>query len=194
MYCRLDCKLRWFLWKGDVLDQDIPTPNPLRNIKVGKVVLNVATGKSGDPLEKAKKVLHQLTGRTPATKRAKKAVKDFGVRKGEPIAAVVTLRKDPSSEFLDRAFEAVGNRLRLSSFDDYGNLSFGIKEHIEIPGTKYVPELGIFGMTVHVTLERPGYRIRSRSIRPSKIGSRHYVSKEEAIAYMQDRFKIQVSS
>ncbi len=172
----------------------MPKSNPLRSIKVGKVVLNVATGKSGDPLEKAKKVLNQLTGRTPVTKRAKKAVKDFGVRKGEPIAAVVTLRKDQSAEFLNRALEAIGNRVKLSSFDDFGNLSFGIKEHIEIPGTKYVPELGIFGMTVHVALERPGYRIRRRSIRRSKIGSSHYVSKEEAIAYMQSNFKIQVSS
>ena len=169
-------------------------PNPLRVIRVGKVTLNIATGKSGEPLEKAKKVLNQLTGRTPATKRAKKAVKDFGIRKGEPIAAVVTLRRDQAVEFLGRALEAVGNKVKSSSFDDYGNLSFGIKEHIEIPGTKYVPELGIFGATVHITLDRPGYRIRSRSIRPSKIGRSHYITREEAIVFMQNNFRTQVAS
>ena len=169
-------------------------PNPLRVIRVGKVTLNIATGKSGEPLEKAKKVLNQLTGRTPATKRAKKAVKDFGIRKGEPIAAVVTLRRSQAVEFLGRALEAVGNKVKSSSFDDYGNLSFGVKEHIEIPGTKYVPELGIFGATVHITLDRPGYRIRNRSIRPSRIGRGHYVTREEAIAFMQSNFRTQVAS
>ena len=169
-------------------------PNPLRNIRIGKVTLNVATGKSGEPLEKAKKVLNQLTGQTPATKRAKKAVKDFGIRKGEPIAAVVTLRHEIAAGFLRRALEGVGNKLKTSFFDDYGNLSFGIKEHIEIPGTKYVPELGIFGATVHVTLDRAGYRVKSRSIRSTKVGRSHRVSKEEAIVFIQNNFRIQVVS
>src|SRR6266568_3628079 len=168
--------------------------NPLRIVRIEKVTLNIATGKSGEPLEKAKKVLTQLTNKTPTTKQAKKAIKDFGVRKGEPIAAVVTLRGKDAGEFLKRALEAVSNKVNESSFDDYGNFSFGIKEHIEIPGTRYVPELGIFGATVHVTLERPGYRLRRRSIRPAKIGRHHYVSKKEAIQFIQDNFRTQVGS
>ena len=162
--------------------------NPLRVVKILKVTMNIATGKSGEPLEKAKKVLTQLTNKTPTTKQAKKAIKDWGVRKGEPIAAVVTLRGNDASEFLKRALDAVSNKVNESSFDDYGNFSFGIKEHIEIPGTRYVPELGIFGATIHVTLGRPGYRIRARAIRPSKIGRHHYVSREDAVKFMQNNF------
>src|ERR1700747_1405944 len=105
--------------------------NPLRVVRIEKVTVNIATGKSGEPLEKAKKVLNQLTAMTPATKRAKKAIKDFGVRKGEPIAAVVTLRGKEAGEFLKRALDAVSNKMNERSFDDYGNVSFGIKEHIE---------------------------------------------------------------
>src|SRR5213593_4236951 len=167
--------------------------NPLRVVRIEKVTLNIATGKSGEPLEKAKKVLNQLTARTPATKKAKKAIKDFGVRKGEPIAAVVTLRGKDAAEFLKRALDAVSNKVNESSFDDYGNFSFGIKEHIEIPGTKYVPELGIFGATVHVTLGRPGYRIRSRSIRPAKMSRSHYVSKDEAVNFITSNFRTQIA-
>ncbi len=167
--------------------------NPLRQVRIEKLTLNIATGKSGEPLEKAKKVLNQLTGRTPATKRAKRTIKDFGVRQGEPIAAIVTLRRDDASTFLVRALDAVGNKVRESSFDDYGNFSFGIKEHIEIPGTKYVPELGIFGATVHVTLGRPGYRIRSRSIRPAKMSRSHYVSKDEALHFITSNFRTQIA-
>ena len=167
--------------------------NPLRQVRIEKLTLNIATGKSGEPLEKAKKVLNQLTGRTPATKRAKRTIKDFGVRQGEPIAAIVTLRRDDANTFLVRALDAVGNKVRESSFDDYGNFSFGIKEHIEIPGTKYVPELGIFGATVHVTLGRPGYRIRNRSIRPAKMSRSHYVSKDEAVNFITDNFRTQIA-
>ncbi len=167
--------------------------NPLRQIRVEKVTINIATGKSGEPLEKAKKVLNQLTGRTPATKRAKRTVKDFAIRKGEPIAAVVTLRRDEANSFLTRALDAVSNKVKESSFDDYGNFSFGIKEHIEIPGTKYVPELGIFGATVHVTLERPGYRVRRRSIRAAKMSRHHYVSRDEAVQFIQNNFRTQVA-
>jgi len=167
--------------------------NPLRQVRIEKLTLNIATGKSGEPLEKAKKVLNQLTGRTPATKRAKRTIKDFGVRQGEPIAAIVTLRRDDANTFLVRALDAVGNKVRESSFDDYGNYSFGIKEHIEIPGTKYVPELGIFGATVHVTLGRPGYRVRSRSIRPAKMSRSHYVSKDEAVNFITSNFRTQIA-
>lgn len=167
--------------------------NPLRRVRIEKLTLNIATGKSGEPLEKAKKVLTQLTGRVPATKRAKRTVKDFGVRKGEPISAVVTLRRDEASTFLVKALDAVGNKVRESSFDDYGNFSFGIKEHIEIPGTKYVPELGIFGATVHVTLGRPGYRIRRRAIRPAKMSRSHYVSRDEAVQFISGNFRTQVA-
>lgn len=168
--------------------------NPLRRVRIEKVTLNIATGKSGEPLEKAKKVLTQLTGRVPATKRAKRTVKDFGVRKGEPISAVVTLRDDDASTFLVRALDAVGNKVRESSFDNYGNFSFGIKEHIEIPGTKYVPELGIFGATVHVTLERPGYRVRRRAIRPGRMSRSHYVSRQDAVQFITSNFRTQVAT
>ncbi len=92
--------------------QTKPEENPLRQIRVEKVTVNIATGKSGDPLEKAKKVLNQLTSQTPATKRAKNTIKDFGIRKGEPIAAIVTLRRDEANSFLTRAWMLSITRLR----------------------------------------------------------------------------------
>lgn len=175
-------------------EQTETSENPLRTVRIDKVTVNIATGKSGEPLEKAKKVLVQLTEKTPGTRRAKKAIKDFNVRKGEPIAAIVTLRGKDAGEFLRRALDAVSNKVNESSFDDFGNFSFGIKEHIEIPGTKYVPEIGIFGATIHVTLGRPGYRIRSRLIRPGRIGHHHYVSHDDAIKFMQNNFGTNIAN
>jgi large subunit ribosomal protein L5 len=166
--------------------------NPMREIKLAKVTVHINVGKSGEMLEKARKVLEEITGQKPCTKQAKRTVKDFGIREGEPIACLTTLRGDSAASFLKRGLEAVGNALKASSFDENGNFAFGIKEHIEIPGTKYVPELGIFGMDVIGTLERPGYRIKRRRIRPALIGKSHRITKEEAIKFISEKFAAQI--
>ena len=159
--------------------------NPMRRIRIGKVTVNIGTGKSGEQVEKARKVLQQITGQAPKSCPAKKTIKDFGIRMGEPIGCMVTLRGEKAVDFLRTSLVAINNRLKESSFDKYGNFAFGIKEHIEIPKTRYVPELGIFGMDVTVTLERPGYRIKRRSYHRSNIGSSHLIEKSEAIEFVK---------
>jgi len=166
--------------------------NPMRSIKLGKVTVHIAVGKSGEMLEKARKVLEDLTGQKPCTRQAKRSVKDFGIREGEPIACLTTLRGEKADAFIKRGFEAVSNSLKRSSFDENGNFAFGVKEHIEIPGTKYQPEVGIFGMDIIGTLERPGYRVKRRRIRPSRIGKKHRVTRDEAIKFVTEKFGIQV--
>ena len=166
--------------------------NPMREVKLAKVVVHIGVGKSGEMLEKARKVLQEITGQKPCTRQAKMTVKEFGIREGEPISCMTTLRGEKAVAFMKRGLDAVGNTLKRSSFDGNGNFAFGIKEHIEIPGTKYVPELGIFGMDVIGTLERPGFRIRRRRIRPSPIGKSHRVSKDDAINFMTGKFAVQI--
>jgi large subunit ribosomal protein L5 len=70
------------------------TTHPMKRIMISKVVVNIGVGKSGEPLEKAKQALEELTGQRPAVRGAKNSVRDFGIHKGEPIAAMVTLRRD----------------------------------------------------------------------------------------------------
>jgi large subunit ribosomal protein L5 len=166
--------------------------NPMREVKLAKVVVHINVGKSGEMLEKAKKVLQEITSQKPCTKQAKMTIKEFGIREGEPIACLTTLRGDKAISFLKRGLEAVSNSLKKSSFDDNGNFAFGIKEHIEIPGTKYVPELGIFGMDVIGTLERPGFRIKRRRIRPSRIGKGHRISREDAVDFLTQKFSVKI--
>src|SRR5437870_12655849 len=99
--------------------------NPLLNIRIEKVTINIATGKSGEPLEKATKALNQLTNKTPTTKLAKKAITDWGIRKCAPIATAVTLRRVDASQFLTRALSAASNKVNDTCFYDYGKFSFG---------------------------------------------------------------------
>jgi len=166
--------------------------NPMRTIKLAKVTVHIAVGKSGEMLEKARKVLEDITGQKTCTRQAKRTVKEFAIREGEPIACLTTLRGEKANDFLKRGLEAVSNTLKGSSFDENGNFAFGVKEHIEIPGTKYQPELGIFGMDIVGSLERPGYRVKRRRIRPSKIGKSHRVNREDAIKFVSDKFGVQV--
>lgn len=166
--------------------------NPMSQVKVRKVTVNISVGNSGEELERAVEVLESLTGQKPQRRTARKSVRDFGIRKDEPIACIVTLRKDRAVSFLKQALETVSGRIPASYFDNYGNFTFGIKEHIEIPGTRYVPELGIFGMDVCVTLEKPGGRIQHRRRRPATVGRRQRVNKEEAQSFMTEAFQVTV--
>jgi len=60
--------------------------HPMLKPKIDKVVVNICVGKSGEPLEKATKVLKELTGQNPCKRNAKQTIREFGIRKGEPIA------------------------------------------------------------------------------------------------------------
>lgn len=158
--------------------------------RIEKVTVNMSVGKSGEPLERAAKVLEKLTQQRPCKRKAKKTIRDFGIRKGEPIACLVTLRGEKARDFLKKVFQVVDNKLSRDCFDRYGNLSFGIKEHIEIPGTKYVPELGIHGMDVSVTLGRPGYRVKRRRHARSDVGLGHLLTRDEATLFIKDEFDV----
>jgi len=159
--------------------------NNMKQISLEKVVINIGVGKSGEPLERAKNGLEELTSRKPTPCGAKNNVRDFGIHKGEPIGAKVTLRNTHALEFAKRIIQAKNNQLRKSSFDNYGNISIGISEHIDIPGAKYNPDIGIFGMNVCISLSRPGYRILNKS-NPRKLGKNHRISKDEAIEFFKN--------
>ena len=93
--------------------------NVMREIRLEKVVLNMGLGKSGDAVEIAKKALGQISGKKVNDRPAKKAIRDWGVRKGEPIGAAVTVRGNDGKELLKRLLEAKGNRVNGRSFDNY---------------------------------------------------------------------------
>jgi large subunit ribosomal protein L5 len=166
--------------------------HPMRMPRIEKVVVNLNVGKSGEPLEKANKVLAEITGQTPVKRKAKKTIRDFGIREGESIAVVVTLRKQKAIDFLKKVLPVVENRVSKRSFDERGNFAFGLKEHIEIPGVKYDPDVGIFGMDVCVTVNRPGQRIKIRRKQNKSVGPKHLLTPEESIVFIKQTLGVEI--
>jgi len=165
---------------------------PMLKPRIEKVVVNLNVGKSGEPLEKASKVLKELTTQNPIKMKAKKTIRDFGIRQGEPIACIVTLRKQKATDFLKKVLPVVDNKISRSSFDKQGNFAFGIKEHIEIAGVKYDPDVGIFGMDICVSMSRPGYRVKNRRKEKARIGSKHALTPDEAVLFVKQTLGVEI--
>ena len=164
---------------------------PMREPFIAKVVVDICTGGS-DELSRASTILEQLTGQTPVQSRARQTVRDFGIRRNEPIAVRVTLRHQIAEEFLKRTMKAKDDVLLLKNWDDDGNFAFGIAEHINIPEVKYDPQLGVQGMNITVCVERPGYRVKRRKRRKAKVPYRHRLTPEESMVFVKKKFGIEI--
>jgi large subunit ribosomal protein L5 len=163
----------------------------MREPSVEKVVVHMGIGEGGEPLATAEDILSEVTGQQPVRTTAKKTVQDFNIREGDPIGAKVTLRGDDAEEFLSTTLAIA--ELEASQFDDTGNFSFGIEEHTEFPSQEYDPQIGIYGLDVTVNMVRPGYRVSKRDKMSQPIPSKHRLTAEDAIAYLEANYDVEVS-
>ena len=166
--------------------------NVMRAVRIEKITLNVGAGKEQSKLEKGMLLLKHITGIEPVKTFTNKRIPEWGLRPGLPIGCKLTLRGENAKELLSRLLDAKGHALKHSQFDERGNVSFGVPEYIDIKGVKYSPEIGVMGLEVCITLERPGFRIRRRKIMTKKIPKAHSISKEDAIKFMEDNFSVKV--
>lgn len=166
--------------------------NEMREPRIEKTILNIGTGESGSQVMNAKKILRDLSGKEPIEAKSKGTNPEWGIREGLSIGALVTLRDEKAKEVLSRLFEAKNKEISAGSFDEEGNLSFGIEEHIEIPGMEYDPDIGIHGLDVIISMERPGFRIKKRRIEQRKIPEEHRLTREESMDFFQREFDVEV--
>ncbi|HLC59613.1 MAG TPA: 50S ribosomal protein L5 [archaeon] len=167
------------------------TENLMNNVRLEKVTLNVGCGPDKEKIERAEKLLELLTKRKPVV-TVSKTRSTFGVPKGNPLGAMITLRKQPAAEFLKRAFYALENKLKESQIDKSGNFSFGIHEYIDIQGIKYSHDVGLLGLDVAVSLEKPGYRVKKRKVKTDRLGKRKAITKEEVAEWLKNNFGVQL--
>ncbi|ADE03897.1 MULTISPECIES: 50S ribosomal protein L5 [Haloferax] len=162
----------------------------MRDPRIEKVVVHMGVGEGGRELAKAEDILEEITGQESVRTISGRASQDFGVRRGEPVGAKVTLRGDTAVEFLETALPIAD--LSVSSFDETGNFGFGVEEHTEFPSQEYDPQIGIYGLDVTVNLVRPGYRVKKRDKRSRQIPSSHRMTVEDAVAFIESTFDVEV--
>ncbi len=166
--------------------------NPMEEVKIAKATVNIGVGESGERLGRAEKLIQSITGQQPVRTYSKVTNPEFGIRKGQPIACKVTLRGEKADKAIKMILDGIENRLKLRQFDAQGNVSFGINEHIDIPGMRYDPDIGIFGMNISITFEKPGYRIKRRKIQRKKVPVKHTVTRDETVEYMKNNFQVKI--
>jgi len=127
--------------------------------KIKKVVVNMGLGEATSNvkiIDTGTDELARITGQKPVTRRAKKSIAAFKVRKGMPIGTMVTLRGERMWEFLDRLVSIVLPRVRdfrgvsTKSFDGRGNYTLGLRDQLIFPEIPYEKVDKIRGMNVTV--------------------------------------------
>ena len=127
--------------------------------KVTKVVVNMGLGEATSNakiIDTGADELARITGQKPVTRRAKKSIAAFKVRKGMPVGTMVTLRGERMWEFLDRLMTIALPRVRdfkgvsPKGFDGRGNYTLGLKDQLLFPEIDYMKVDKARGMNVSV--------------------------------------------
>jgi large subunit ribosomal protein L5 len=127
--------------------------------KIHKVVVNMGLGEATSNIkivDVGADELARITGQKPVTRRAKKSIAAFKVRKGMPIGTMVTLRGERMWEFLDRLMNIALPRVRdfkgvsPRGFDGRGNYTLGLRDQLIFPEIDYMKVDKARGMNVSV--------------------------------------------
>jgi large subunit ribosomal protein L5 len=149
-------------YRNDVipaLTKEFGYKNVMAVPKIQKVVVNMGLGEAtanAKIIDTGADELARITGQKPVTRRAKKSIAQFKVRKGQPVGTMVTLRGDRMWEFLDRLVSIALPRVRdfkgvsPRGFDGRGNYTLGLRDQLLFPEIDYMKVDKARGMNVSV--------------------------------------------
>ncbi len=125
--------------------------------RMAKVVLNMGLGQSANDkktLQNCIEDMSLISGQKPIITKFRKSISNFKTRKGTSAGVKVTLRKSKMYEFIDRLVNVALPRVKdfqglsISGFDNFGNYTFGIVEHIIFPEINFDKVDRIRGMDI----------------------------------------------
>ena len=141
------------------LQKEFGYKNVMAVPRIEKVVVNMGLGEAtanAKLIDTGADEVARITGRKPVTRRSKKSIAAFKVRKGMPIATMVTLRGERMWEFLDRLMSIALPRVRdfkgvsPRGFDGRGNYTLGLRDQLLFPEIDYMKVDKARGMNVSV--------------------------------------------
>jgi large subunit ribosomal protein L5 len=127
--------------------------------RIQKVVVNMGLGEATSNVkivDVGADELARITGQRAVTRRAKKSIAAFKVRKGMPVGTMVTLRGERMYEFLDRLMSIALPRVRdfkgisPKGFDGRGNYTLGLRDQLIFIEIDYMKVDKPRGMNVSV--------------------------------------------
>lgn len=132
--------------------------NLMQAPKIVKVIVSTGTGKISDKkkLELIQDRLAKITGQKPAPRGAKQSIAAFKLREGDIVGYQVTLRGQRMYDFLSRLIDVALPRTRdfrglsVTSIDEMGNYTVGIREHTIFPETSDEDLKDVFGFAVTI--------------------------------------------
>jgi len=131
--------------------------------KVTKITLNVGLGtylqKNGKDYSHVVESMTKITGQKPVLTKARKSISNFKIREEQIIGVKVTLRGSRMYDFLSKLVNITLPRVRdfrgipPKAFDEKGNYTLGLKEHIVFPEINPDDVLHLHGvqMTISTT-------------------------------------------
>ena len=141
------------------LQKEFGYKNVMAVPRIEKVVVNMGLGEATSNakiIDTGADELARITGQKPVTRRAKKSIAAFKVRKGMPVGTMVTLRGERMWEFLDRLVSIALPRVRdfkgvsPRGFDGRGNYTLGLRDQLLFPEIDYMKVDKARGMNVSV--------------------------------------------
>ena len=141
----------------DDLQKKFSMKNKYMVPKFIKVVLNMGLGLDANDKKKLQNCIEDMSlisGQRPIVTKFKKSISNFKTRKGFTAGIKVTLRSNRMYEFIDRLVNIALPRIKdfqglsVYGFDNFGNYSFGIKEHIIFPEINFDKVDRIRGMDI----------------------------------------------
>ncbi len=147
------------------LKNQLELKNLLMVPRIQKIVINMGLGVDGNDnkiIKSCEEDLAKITGQKPVTTKFKKSISNFKTRKNTNAGLKVTLRKDKMYEFVDRLVNIALPRIKdfrglsTKGFDQFGNYTFGVKEHIIFPEVNFDKVEKIRGLDISIIIASKG--------------------------------------